>query len=453
MIKIHRTGGERKKKQPNKQKEDQRKIREIRGKLEKSEKDVRYMFVLYEKDKMRVPVKIWLDGQEELEESCREQAYHLASLPFLHKWVCLMPDTHAGMGMPIGGVVAAEGAVIPNAVGVDIGCGMAYTHTNIKVKDIREIVTGNGNLIQAIIGDIMRNIPVGFAHHKSQMPCYTMERAMEEFDRYERDGELIGQLEAGFYQVGTLGGGNHFIELQEDDEGDLCIMIHSGSRHVGKSVCDYFHTMARELNQKWYSQVPDEYRLAFLPTDTDQGKRYLSWMQLAMDFARENREKMMLAVKAVLEKYIGKYTSFSLEFSGDINCHHNYAALENHYGKNVWVHRKGAVRARNGEMAVIPGAMGSYSYVVMGLGNEESFCSSSHGAGRRYSRKGAMEAFSCEEVIRDLQNQGVVLGKKGKADVAEECRFAYKDIEGVMERQKDLVVPVKRLRTVGVVKG
>ena len=161
----------------------------------------------------------------------------------------------------------------------------------------------------------------------------------------------------------------------------------------------------------------------------------------------------MLAVKAILEKWIGKYTDLSLEFSHDINCHHNYAAIENHYGKNVWVHRKGAVRARDGELAVIPGAMGSYSYVVMGKGCPDSFCSSSHGAGRQYSRKGAMAAFSCEEVILDLQKQGVILGKKGKADVAEESRFAYKDIDQVMSNQLDLVTPVKRLRTVGVVKG
>lgn len=246
--------------------------------------------------------------------------------------------------------------MIPNAVGVDIGCGMAYTQTNIRVADIKEIMTGNGSLIQAMIGDIMRNVPVGFAHHKTEMPCYTMENAYNELERYEEDEELLGQLEAGFYQIGTLGGGNHFIELQEDNEGYLCVMIHSGSRHIGKSVCDYFHNKARELNRRWYSDVPDEYRLAFLPTDSHEGKQYLNWMQLSMDFARENREKMMLAVKAVLEKYIGKYTDFNLEFSGDINCHHNYAALEHHYDKDVWVHRKGAVRAGNGEMAVIPGA-------------------------------------------------------------------------------------------------
>ena len=411
------------------------------------------MFVWYEKENMKVPAKVWLETKEDLDETCVEQAYHLSRLPFLHKWVSLMPDTHAGMGMPIGGVIAARGVVIPNAVGVDIGCGMAYTRTNVRLEEIKDIMTGNGTMVQAMIGDIMRNIPVGFSHHKTPMPCYTLDRAFDEMDRYEEDGELLGQMEAGYFQIGTLGGGNHFIELQADDEGFLSIMIHSGSRHFGKSVCDYFHQKAREINIRYYSQVPDEYRLAFLSADSREGRRYLNWMNLSMDFARENREKMMLAVKAVMEKWIGKYTDLNLEFSEDINCHHNYAALETHYGEEVFVHRKGAVRAENGELAVIPGAMGSYSYVVMGKGNPESFCSCSHGAGRQYSRKGAMAAFTAEEVILDLNRQGVVLGKRGKADVAEESRFAYKDIDMVMDSQKDLVVPVRRLRTVGVVKG
>ena len=411
------------------------------------------MFVMYEKENMKVPVRVWLKERKDLEGSCLEQAYHLSQLPFLHKWVSLMPDTHAGKGMPIGGVIAADGVVIPNAVGVDIGCGMAYTETNIRVADIREVITGNGSLIQAIVGDIMRNVPVGFAHHKTMMPSYTMDCAFEEMDRYEEDGELLGQLEAGYYQIGTLGGGNHFIELQEDEEGYLSVMIHSGSRHFGKAVCDYFHQKARELNARWYSQVPDEYRLAFLPLDSREGRQYLNWMQLSMDFAMENRAKMMLAVKAILEKWIGKYTDLHLAFTEEINCHHNYAALENHYGENVWVHRKGATRAREGELAVIPGAMGSFSYIVRGKGNPESFCSSSHGAGRRYSRKGAMSAFSCEEVIKDLREKQVILGKRNKSDVAEESRFAYKDIDEVMKNQSDLVEPVKKLHTVGVVKG
>lgn len=411
------------------------------------------MFIQFEEDTMKVPLKVWLYNKEALEGRCLEQALHLSELPFLHKWICLMPDTHAGMGMPIGGVIATDGVIIPNAVGVDIGCGMAYTETNINMEDLKGIDTGNGSLLQAMIGDIMRNIPTGFSHHKHDMPCYTLDRAFDEMDLYEEDGELLGQLEAGYFQVGTLGGGNHFIELQADDNGYITVMIHSGSRHFGKSVCDYFHTKARELNRRWHSEIPDEYRLAFLPVDSPEGRQYIRWMQLSMDFAAENREKMMLSVKAILEKWIGRYTDCKLQFSHDINCHHNYAALEHHYDKDVWVHRKGAVSAQNGEMAVIPGAMGSYSYVVMGKGNPESFCSSSHGAGRLYSRKGAMESFTNEQVMADLSKQGVILGKRRKSDVAEESRFAYKDIDKVMSCQSDLVIPVKRLKTIGVVKG
>lgn len=410
------------------------------------------MFVL-NNENTRFPVKVWLGNEEELEGGCLEQAYHLSHLPFLHKWVCLMPDTHQGMGMPIGGVIAAKDVIIPNAVGVDIGCGMAFTGTNLKLDEVKEIVTPSGSLLQGIIGDILRNVPVGFAHHKTAMPCRTLDRAMEEFDLYEENGELLGELDAGYFQIGTLGGGNHFIEVQVDEDGYLGIMIHSGSRHFGKSVCDYFHQKARVWNQKYYSCVPDEYRLAFLPADSEDGKAYLNWMNLCMDFARENREKMMLAVKAIFEKWVGKYMNIPLAFSNDINCHHNYAALETHYEREVWVHRKGAVRANEGEITVIPGAMGSYSYIVMGKGNEESFCSSSHGAGRKYSRKGAMDAFTCEQVMVDLKEQGVILGKKSKKDVAEESRFAYKDIDAVMADQTELVTPLKRLKTVGVVKG
>lgn len=410
------------------------------------------MFVI-SNENTKVPIKMWLPNETHADELCIEQAYRLANMPFIHKWVSLMPDTHAGMGMPIGGVIATTGVIIPNAVGVDIGCGMAFAGTDIKVDEIREIVTGNGTIIQGMVGDILRNIPVGFNHHKNIQSCVALDAALESMEKYETNSELCGQIDAGYFQVGTLGGGNHFIELQEDDEGYLGIMIHSGSRNFGKQVCDYFHNIARELNRKWYSNIPDEWRLAFLPVDTVEGKQYINWMNLALDFAAENRSKMMFAVRSIVEKWVGKNTDITFNYTDEINCHHNYAAIEHHYDKNVWVHRKGATRARAGELAVIPGAMGSYSYVVEGLGNEMSFCSSSHGAGRRFSRKGAMENFSTEEVMVDLQKQGVVLGKHNKNDVAEESRFAYKDIDEVMENQKDLVKPVKKLKTIGVVKG
>ena len=410
------------------------------------------MFVLYNEN-TRFPVKIWLEDESQLEANCLEQAYHLSQLPFLHKWVCLMPDTHAGKGMPIGGVIAAKDVVIPNAVGVDIGCGMDFIPTNIRVEDIREVQTGNGMLIQAAIGNIMREIPLNTERYKTPQVSAVLDRAKQEIEKYEENGELVPLIEDGYYQTGSLGGGNHFIELQEDENGYLCIMIHSGSRHLGKAICDYFHEKARELNRLWYSEVKEEHRLAFLPVHTKEGQQYIRWMNLAMDYAFENRACMLEKTCAIVKMLIEKHTGCIVEFGEEVNCHHNYAALENHYDANVWVHRKGAVRVREGEMAVIPGAMGSYSYVVEGKGCKESFCTSSHGAGRSYSRSGAMQSFTVEKVMVDLKEQGVVLGKRKKNDVAEECRFAYKDIDRVMAQQSDLVTPVRKLRTVGVVKG
>ncbi|RKJ45297.1 RtcB family protein [bacterium 1XD8-76] len=410
------------------------------------------MFVLYN-EKTRFPIKIWLKDISQLEDSCLEQAYHLSQLPFLHKWICLMPDTHTGKGMPIGGVIAAKDVVIPNAVGVDIGCGMDFVPTNIKVEDIRGIQTGNGTLIQSIIGNIMRSIPLNTERYKTPQESVVLDRAKQEMEKYEQNPELLPLIDDGYFQVGSLGGGNHFIELQEDQDGFLCIMIHSGSRHLGKAVCDHFHGMARELNRRWYSDVKDEYHLAFLPVEAEEGKQYINWMNLAMDYAFENRARMLEKTCAAVKELIEKHTGHTVEFGQEINCHHNYASLENHYDENVWVHRKGATRVREGEMAVIPGAMGSYSYVVEGKGNRESFCTSSHGAGRCYSRSGAMKAFSIEQVMVDLKEQDIVLGKRKKNDVAEECRFAYKDIDQVMAQQQDMVTSVRKLKTVGVVKG
>lgn len=411
------------------------------------------MFVHYDKSENMRPIKIWQTDLEAVGEKCIEQAEHLAKLPFTYKWAALMPDTHAGKGMPIGGVIACENVVIPNAVGVDIGCGMAYVQTNIPVSLLRETITGSGNLVQTICGDILRNIPTGFAHYKTPQPSEVLDRAKCEMSRYEADKELIPQIDEGYYQAGTLGGGNHFIEIQQDDDGMCGIMLHSGSRHFGNIVGQYFNKIAHELNDKWFSQVPTEWNLPFLPVDTDEGKRYLTWMQLCMDFAYENRAVMLGKVKEVFTKNIFKHTGITPEFSNEINCHHNYAALENHFGKNVWVHRKGAIRAREGDMGIIPGAMGSYSYIVRGKGCADSFMSSSHGAGRAYSRTAAMDKFSVESVMVDLKQQNVVLAKNKKSDVAEESRFAYKDINDVMANQKDLTEPVKRLFTVGVVKG
>ena len=410
------------------------------------------MFVL-NNENTRFPVKIWLEDIGQMEENCLEQAYHLSNLPFIHKWVCLMPDTHAGKGMPIGGVIAAKDVIIPNAVGVDIGCGMDFIPTDIRVDDIRGITTGNGTIVQAVIGSIMRSIPLNMERYKAPQESKVLDRAKQEMEKYDKNVELLPLIEDGYYQVGSLGGGNHFIELQEDQDGYLCIMLHSGSRHLGKAICDYFHKKARECNRMWYSEVKDEYHLAFLPVQSEEGRQYINWMKLALDYAFENRAHMLDKTCAIVNEWVEKYTGHTVSFGEAINCHHNYAALEHHYDADVWVHRKGATRVRQGELAVIPGAMGSYSYVVEGKGNSESFCTSSHGAGRSYSRTGAMQAFSTEKVMVDLKEQGVVLGTRKKNDVAEECRFAYKDIDQVMAQQKDIVTPVRKLKTVGVVKG
>lgn len=250
------------------------------------------MFVL-NNENTKFPIKIWLEDESRLEESCLEQAYHLSNLPFLHKWVCLMPDTHTGKGMPIGGVIAVQNVLIPNAVGVDIGCGMDYIPTNIRADDIREVQTGNGTLIQAIIGNIMREIPLNTERYKTPQESKVLDRARQEIEKYEENGELLALIDDGYFQIGSLGGGNHFIELQEDEEGYLCIMIHSGSRHLGKAVCDYFHEKARQLNRLWYSEVKDEYRLAFLPAEAKEGQQYIRWMNLALDYAFENRARML----------------------------------------------------------------------------------------------------------------------------------------------------------------
>ena len=285
-------------------------------------------------DNINKPIKIWTD-RDSIESSCLEQAKNLSKLPFAHKHIALMPDTHMGKGMPIGGVIACENAVIPNAVGVDIGCGMGFVQTDIPVSVLRETMTGSGTLLQAIVGDILRNIPTGFSHYKQPQPSEVLDRAKAEADKYEADKDLIPKIDEGYYQVGTLGGGNHFIELQQDDDGLCTIMLHSGSRHFGNIVGQYFNQTAYELNERWHSAVDPSWRLPFLPADSDEGKRYLNWMQLSMDYAYENRSVMMTKVKEIFAKYVQKYTGVIPNFSCEINCHHNYAALENHFGTDV----------------------------------------------------------------------------------------------------------------------
>lgn len=240
------------------------------------------MFEYFDKDKMLVPIKIWAASIDDIEESCLEQAVHLANLPFAVDHIALMPDTHTGKGMPIGGVIACRNAVIPNAVGVDIGCGMAFVQTDIPVKLLRETMTGSGELIKVIIGDILRTIPVGFKHYSKPQTSAVLDKAQSEISKYSADEELIGYIEESYFSVGTLGGGNHFIEIQEDENGLACIMLHSGSRMFGNMIGQHFNTLAHSLNEKYFSVVPSSYNLPFLPVDTDEGQCYLNWMHLAM---------------------------------------------------------------------------------------------------------------------------------------------------------------------------
>ncbi|MEN6350871.1 MAG: RtcB family protein [Syntrophomonas sp.] len=405
------------------------------------------------------PIKVWLKDAGQLDDNCLEQALNLADLPFIHKWVALMPDTHMGYGMPIGGVISTRGVIIPNAVGVDIGCGMAFLRTNIPVELIRQCTTSQGPLTRVICNSILRDIPVGFSHHKEPQKSAYLDNIMAsgsdfvgEMDKYP---ELAGFcFPSAFKQLGTLGGGNHFIELQEDEEGRLCVMLHSGSRNVGKQVCDYFNKLARSLNERWQTRVPPEYKLAFLPVDDATGQSYLRWMEMALAFARENRQTMKDKVKSILFYLVNKHTGFDdIQVDMEINAHHNYAARENHYGENVWVHRKGAIRVRKDELGIVPGAMGRSSYIVKGLGNPESFYSCSHGAGRKMGRKKALATYTSQEVLQELASQEVILATRSTKDIADESPFVYKDIDDVIAQESDLAVPVLKLQTVAVIKG
>lgn len=411
------------------------------------------MFVIFDQEKQRVPIKVWLEDMSELDDTCLKQAFNLSNLPFVYKWVALMPDTHAGYGMPIGGVVATDNVIIPNAVGVDIGCGVGFAGTNIPARLLTEVKTDSGSLAEIIVGMIMRNIPTGFDKYNNPQVSSVLDDFEIKYRNLLKDF-IYDELDNARYQIGTLGGGNHFIELQEDGEGKLGIMLHSGSRHLGYAIARKFNDLARVLNKKWNQEETVKYDLAFLPVDTEEGRAYSYYMNLALDYARENRYLIMERVKEFVFEAIIKYTDFKgIEIELEVNAHHNYAALERHYGKDVWVHRKGAIRARKGEIGIIPGAMGSYSYIVEGRGNPESFNSCSHGAGRVLSRKKAVDLYSVQEVMEELKRRQVVLGKKNKRDVAEECIWSYKPIDAVINNELDLVKPLIKLKTIAVVKG
>ncbi len=390
---------------------------------------------MYEIELNNVPVKIWAKGVDPL---AMKEIVNLSTLPFIFHHLAFMPDVHGGKGMPIGGVLATRGVVIPNAVGVDIGCGMCAVKTSLRVEDIPSEV-----LRKQILRGIRKQIPLGFDHHKAAQDEAFMPQGFD----IDKLTEVKRQYVSATKQVGTLGGGNHFLELQKDTEGQLWIMIHSGSRNLGAQVGMYYNDKAKMLNRSWFSSVNPDIDMAFLPMQSDMAHAYWDEMNYCVEFALCNRRLMMQRICQVIgDVYPGA------QFEPMINIAHNYACWENHFDDDVIIHRKGATRASLGETGIIPGSQGTKSYIVEGLGNPDSFQSCSHGAGRLMSRTEAVRNLSLEDEIAKLEAQGIVHAIRGKKDL-EEAAGAYKNIDEVMASQTDLVKIVTELAPVAVIKG
>ena len=380
-------------------------------------------------------VKMWLT---DIEENAYKQIANLASLPFVYHHIALMPDCHAGMGMPIGGVLPTKDVVIPNAVGVDIGCGMRAVKTNVRAAMIEEVF-----LRKIIMRGIRERIPLGMDHHEELQD----EKYLPEGFDIDKMQVVKNHYVSIHRQVGTLGGGNHFIELQKDQDGWLWIMIHSGSRNLGKQVGDYYNKQAKWFNELYYSRVEPDIQLPFLPLKTPEFNNYWREMEYCIAFAKCNRKLMMERIEEVIFDALP-----DVEFEPAIDIAHNYAAWENHFGHNCIVHRKGAVRAREGETGIIPGSMGTSSYIVEGLGNPDSFMSSSHGAGRAMSRTQAINTLCLDDEIKKMDAKGIVHGLRNQRDL-DEAASAYKDIDKVIALEADLVKIKTKLEPIAVIKG
>jgi tRNA-splicing ligase RtcB len=381
------------------------------------------------------PIKLWLD---DLEAGALEQAKHLANLPFAFRHIALMPDAHQGYGMPIGGVLATEGVVIPNAVGVDIGCGMCAVQTSVQAIE--------QDSLKQIMGNIRKRIPVGFKHHnKAQDESFMPDGPAE--DGLDALRIVRKEYKAALKQVGTLGGGNHFLEIQQGSDGHVWLMIHSGSRNLGYKVAHHYNKLAIALNRKWHTSVPEQWQLAFLPLDGRKGQDYLLEMQYCVDFALANRRLMMERLQEVFAEVVGE-----VAFADMINIAHNYAAMEHHFKKDVMIHRKGATKASTDQLGIIPGSQGTASYIVQGRGEPESFMSCSHGAGRRMGRKQAQKELYLAAEKERLDAIGVIHGLRNSKDL-DEAPGAYKDISVVMANQQDLVDIQVELRPLAVIKG
>jgi len=375
------------------------------------------------------PLKLWIDGVP-IEEEAVQQLGRVSRLPFIYKWVAAMPDCHFGMGATVGSVIATQGAVIPAAIGVDVGCGMRAVRTQLRGKDIDP---------KQLRAKIERRVPVGFDFHKNihrdvkdSWPAIEVgyNHILNKMPGIKHDHVAA--------QIGTLGGGNHFIEVSLDETDHVWVVIHSGSRGVGNKIGVDYIRLAKDLCKRWHVSLEDP-NLSFFPQDAQEYTDYMYAVNWAQNYALKNREIMMQFVMEILDTPAEE----------TIDCHHNYVTMEHHYGTNVLLTRKGAVSAKAGEMGIIPGSMGARSYIVRGLGNPESFNSCSHGAGRMMSRSQAKKTFTTEDHAK--ATAGIECRKD--TGILDETPGAYKDIDAVMAAQNDLCEPVHTLRQTLCVKG
>ncbi|WP_085693284.1 MULTISPECIES: RtcB family protein [unclassified Pseudomonas] len=391
------------------------------------------------------PVKLWTDGVP-VEDDARKQLLNTARMPFIFKHLAVMPDVHLGKGSTIGSVIPTVGAIIPAAVGVDIGCGMIAARTSLHARDLPDNLHGLRNAIE-------HAVPHGKTFGKRDQGAWADVPAKAD----KAWGQLVGRFKAitdkyprlertnNRHHLGTLGGGNHFIEVCLDEADRVWFMLHSGSRGVGNAIGNLFIELAQADMRQHLANLPDK-DLAYFEEGSRHFADYVEAVEWAQDYARQNRELMMLAVVGAARKALGKPFEASLEA---VNCHHNYVQREQHFGREVLVTRKGAVSAQKGQLGIIPGSMGAKSFIVRGLGNEESFCSCSHGAGRVMSRTKAKSRFTVEDQRRATAH---VECRKDK-EVIDEIPMAYKDIDAVMRAQQELVEVVHTLRQVVCVKG
>lgn len=393
------------------------------------------------------PIKMWTNGVP-VEPEAREQLLNTAKMPFIFKHLAVMPDVHLGKGSTIGSVIPTRGAIIPAAVGVDIGCGMIAVRTSLTASDLPDSLAGLRSAIE-------QNVPHGRTSTRSKRDKGAWETPPQDIDKHwaqlaPRFKALTDKypslLKTNNYQhMGTLGTGNHFIEICLDENQQVWVMLHSGSRGVGNAIGTLFISLAQQDMQQHIANLPDR-NLAYFEEGSQHFADYMEAVSWAQDFARHNREAMMERVLAALSRIV---TKPFITHQEAVNCHHNYVSQETHFGESVLVTRKGAVSAQQGQMGIIPGSMGAKSYIVRGLGNAESFCSCSHGAGRVMSRTAAKKRFSLNDQIKATAH----VECRKDSDVIDEIPMAYKDIDAVMAAQSSLVEIVHTLRQVVCVKG